>query len=350
MLCGVDDSPAVQRGVVVGRAGWAAREVASWPSREKTPQWVAERAERLAAETGLRCRVRDESALAAEGFGGILGVGQGSVHPPRLIELAYAPRGSARRPHVVLVGKGITFDTGGLSLKRSDGMVMMRRDVTGGAVVLAVLTALRDLDVPLRVTGLICAAENAIGGGAQRPGDVIRHHGGRTSEVLNTDAEGRLVLADGLAYAAASLRPDVLVDVSTLTHAVTMTLGRTLGGMYSDDDALAAALLAAGERAGEPLWRLPLVDDYEADIASDVADARNTGGAIGGVGAGSITAALFLRPFAAGVPWAHLDLSSAAESTKDADVWTEGPTGFGARALLAWLTSPDPLAGVRRAG
>ena len=346
VLCGVDDSEAVRRGIVLGRAGWQAREVATWPSRDKSPAWVADRAVTLAAETGLECRVWDEQELASDGFGGIVGVGKGSTRPPRLVQLGYRPEGGPSRGHVVLVGKGITFDTGGLWLKPRDAMMTMKRDVTGGAVVLAVLGALRALDVRLRVTGLVAAAENAIGSGAQRPGDVVRHPGGRTSEVVNTDAEGRLVLADGLAYAAGSLRPDVLVDVATLTGAVKVALGRFLGGLYADDDALAAALLAAGRDAGEPLWRLPLVDEYLPDIASDVADARNMGGAAGMQGAGSIAAALFLRPFAGGVPWAHLDLSSVGDASSDADVWTEGPTGFGARALLTWLTGPDPLAGI----
>jgi leucyl aminopeptidase len=337
---------AVHVGVTCGRASRLAREIATWPSREKSPEWLAQRAVALAADAGLDCRVRDEHALAREGFGGLVGVGCGSTRPPRLVELAYRP-GVEAHQHVVLVGKGITFDTGGLSLKPAEGMSTMKRDVTGGGVVLAVMGALRSLDVGLNVTGLVAAAENAIGSGAQRPGDVVRHPGGRSSEVLNTDAEGRLVLADALAHAAGALDPDVLVDVATLTGAVKVALGRSLGGLFADDDALAEALLAAGRRAGEPLWRLPLVDDYLPDIASDIADARNTGGAAGLHGAGSIAAALFLRPFAGGVPWAHLDLSSVGDAARDADVWTEGPTGFGARVLLSWLTSPDPLAGVR---
>jgi leucyl aminopeptidase len=354
VLCAANGAPAdldeaVRVGTVRGRAGWQAREVASWPSREKTPSWIADRAVALAGETGLTVRVWDERELAADGFDGIVGVGKGSVRPPRLVQLTYRPRGRAFRRHVVLVGKGITFDTGGLSLKRGDGMVTMKRDVTGGAVVLAVMGALRALDVRVGVTGLVAAAENAIGPGAQRPGDVVRHPGGRTSEVANTDAEGRLVLADGLAFAARVLDPDVLVDVATLTGAVRVALGRSFGGLYADDDALADALLAAGRDAGEPLWRLPLVDEYLPDIASDVADARNSGGVVGMGNPSSITAALFLRPFAAGVPWAHLDLSGVGDSTKDTDVWTEGPTGFGARVLLTWLSRPDPLSGVRSA-
>ena len=355
VLCAPEDGhsravdEAVRVGIVRGRAGRLAREIATWPSREKSPVWLARRAVALAGEAGLDCRVLDEHQLAREGFGGLVGVGGGSTRPPRLVELAYRSTRPGAHRHVVLVGKGITFDTGGLSLKPAEGMTTMKRDVTGGAVVLAVMGALRSLGVGLNVTGLVAAAENAIGSGAQRPGDVARHPDGRTSEVLNTDAEGRLVLADALAHACATLRPDVLVDIATLTGAVKVALGRSFGGLYADDDALADALLAAGRDAGEPLWRLPLVDDYLPDIASDVADARNTGGAAGMRGGGSIAAALFLRPFAGGVPWAHLDLSSVGDAPRDAGVWTEGPTGFGARALLSWLTSADPLAGVRPA-
>ncbi len=354
VLAGLRDSDtaarsAVRRGEVFGLAGWRARAIATTPAREKTPQQLAAWAQEHGAAAGLdRISVWDEDALADHGCGGILGVGRASAHPPRLIRLDHRPRrrrGGAG--HVVLVGKGITFDTGGLSLKPPDAMMTMKRDVTGGAVVLAVMTALRDLDVGLRVTGLVAAAENAIGADAQRPGDVVTHPGGRTTEVLNTDAEGRLVLADALAYAAAELDPTVLVDVSTLTGAVKTALGTSLGGLYATDDALATALLAAGRDAGEPLWRLPLVDDYADDNASLVADSRNLGGASPTPsGAGSIAAALYLRPFAAGVPWAHLDLSSVGDATRDAGVWTPGPTGFGARLLLRWLTAADPLAGV----
>ena len=351
--CDLDDAvqgAALRRGAIIARAGWRSRAVASMPSRTKTPHWVAEQAVQLAADSGLECTVWDEHQLAADGFEAILGVGQGSAHPPRLIRLDYAPvaaQPEAPRRRVVLVGKGITFDTGGLWLKPTEGMATMRRDVTGGAVVLAVMSALRDLDVGLEVTGLVAAAENAVSGKAQRPGDVVRHHGGRTTEVVNTDAEGRLVLADALAYAVRALEPTVLVDVATLTGAVKVALGTTLGGLFASDDALADALLAAGQHAGEPLWRLPLVDDYVGELESQVADAQNMGGAgPSPSGAGSVVAALFLRPFTAGLPWAHLDLSSVGDARADVEVWTAGPTGFGARALLQWLTSTDPLAGV----
>ncbi|MDP9445204.1 MAG: leucyl aminopeptidase [Actinomycetota bacterium] len=337
---------ALERGLATARAGWRARAMAITPSNEKNPEVLAEWAAELAAEAGLERRVWDEEALAADGFGGLLGVGQGSVSPPRLIRLDYTPRRTGRQAaHVVLVGKGITFDTGGLSIKPREFMVNMKRDMTGGAVVLATMAALPDLDVPLRVTGLVAAAENSVSGSALRPGDVVRHYNGRTSEVLNTDAEGRLVLADALAYAVAELRPDAVVDVATLTGAVKTALGFSLGGLYATDDALAEALLSAGTAAGEPLWRLPLAADYEDLLESPVADANNAPG-----GPGSITAALFLEPFTGGLPWAHLDVASVGDAPEDRFEWSQGPTGFGARALLHWLETADPLAGVGTAG
>jgi leucyl aminopeptidase len=244
--------------------------------------------------------------------------------------------------HVVLVGKGITFDTGGLSIKPGEAMMTMKRDMTGGGVVLAVMAALADVDCQVKVTGLVPCAENAIGGNAMRPGDVLRHYGGRTSEVTNTDAEGRLVMADALAYAVEEIKPDVLVDVATLTGAMKLALGQRTGGFFATDDALADLLRTAAAAAGEPLWRMPLVEDYEAKLESKVADADNAAKG----GGGAITAALFLRHFTGGLPWAHLDIASVGDSPVDAYEWTMGATGFGARALLHWLELRDPLAGV----
>jgi len=191
------------------------------------------------------------------------------------------------------------------------------------------------------VTGLVPAAENAVGGSSLRPGDVVTHYGGRTSEVMNTDAEGRLVLADAMAFALDKLRPAVLIDVATLTGAVKVALGQWTGGYFANNDVLAEALAAAGEAAGEPLWRLPLEPDYEDTLASNVADATNAP-----AGPGAITAALFLQHFAGDVPWAHVDIASTGDAPSDSFEWTKGPSGFGARALLTWLTGPDPLAGM----
>ena len=259
---GSDDDRQVEldRGVVIGRTGWLARQFATTPSNEKDPAWLAARATELAAESGLEVTVWDEKKLAADGFGGILAVGKGSTRPPRFIRLDYVPDGADDdTPYVVLVGKGITYDTGGLSLKPREGMVSMKRDMTGGGSVIATLSALRELGAQVRVTGLICAAENMPSGTAYRPDDVIRHYGGRTTEVKNTDAEGRLVIADGLAYAVKELKPDVLVDIATLTGAIKVSLGSMLyGGLFATDDALADNLADAGRVSGEELWRMPL--------------------------------------------------------------------------------------------
>jgi leucyl aminopeptidase len=336
--------PVLERAVAVGGAGWRARMLATVPSNLKNPAWLAEQAEELAAEHGLAVQVWDEKQLAEQGFGGIVGVGQGSATPPRLIRLDYTPKRAGRgTPTVVLVGKGITFDTGGLTIKPGLAMVNMKRDMTGGAVVMATMAALEAVGCPLRVVGLIPAAENAVSGNSIRPGDVVRHYGGRTSEVTNTDAEGRLVLADALAYAVAELSPAVLVDVATLTGGIKVALGQQVGGLFANDDALADALFGAGETAGEPLWRFPLHAGYEDKLASKVADADN-----GPKHAQAITAALFLQHFVKDVPWAHLDLASVGDVPEDLHEWTTGPSGFGARALLAWLGTEDPLAGVGR--
>jgi leucyl aminopeptidase len=340
-LDGADHASALERGLALGGAGWRSRMLATVPSNLKSPQWLAEQAEQLADEVGLGYEVWDETKLAKQGFGGIIGVGQGSATPPRLIRLDYTPSGARRAPRVVLVGKGITFDTGGLSIKPAEGMTTMKRDMTGGAVVMAVLGALGTLGCPVRVTGLVPTAENAVGSSSLRPGDVVTHYGGRTSEVMNTDAEGRLVLADAMAYALDKLDPAVLIDVATLTGTVKVALGQWTGGYFANHDGLAEALAAAGAAAGEPLWRLPLEPDYEDTLTSNVADATNSPG-----GPGAITAALFLQHFAGDVPWAHFDIASTGDAPTDSFEWTKGPTGFGPRALLTWLCGPDPLAGI----
>jgi leucyl aminopeptidase len=346
VLAGLPDAlaPVLDRAIAVGGAGWRSRMLCTVPSNVKNPPWLAAQAEAIAAEAGLDITVWDETRLAAEGFGGIVAVGQASATPPRLIRLDYTPPKAGRRtPTVALVGKGITFDTGGLSIKPGEAMVNMKRDMTGGAVVMATLAALADVGCPVRVVGLVAAAENAVAGNALRPGDVIRHYDGRTSEVTNTDAEGRLVLADALGYAVAEVKPDVVVDVATLTGAMKVALGQRLGGFFANDDALADTLRAASLAAGEPLWRFPLTDSYESKLSSPVADADN-----GPSGPGAIMAALFLQHFVGDVPWAHLDIASAGDSPDEHHEWTTGPTGFGARALLQWLGSERPLEAIGR--
>ena len=339
-----EDEPVVERAVAVGRAAWRSRMLAWVPANLKNPAWLADQAVAAAKESGLEVRVWDEAALTRDGFGGIVAVGRASDSPPRLVRLDYTPSGrrSARKqPPVVLVGKGITFDTGGLSLKPGEAMLTMKRDMTGGGVVISTMAALAAVGCPVPVVGLVAAAENSVSGDALRPGDVVRHWGGRTSEVTNTDAEGRLVLADALAYAVAELEPAALVDVATLTGAIKVALGQQVGGLFANDDALADVLRDSGTVSGEPLWRLPLASVYEEKIGSRIADADNAGG-----GPGAITAALFLQHFVGGVPWAHLDVASTGDSPEDRFEWNKGPTGFGARLLLEWLGRDDPLAGI----
>ncbi len=238
----------------------------------------------------------------------------------------------------MLVGKGITFDSGGLSLKPNDGMKLMKTDMAGGAAVIAVMSALASLGVRARVTGLVAAAENMPSGSAYRPGDVITQYAGRSVEVLNTDAEGRLVLADAIAYADAELDPDVVVDIATLTGAARIALGTSIGALYSTDDDVAEGLLAAGRATGDELWRMPLPEDYLDALDSPVADLAHVArsGTAGGY-AGSIAAALFLREFTGGRPWAHLDVAGAARASSDDGEVTKGGTGFGTRLLLSWL-------------
>lgn len=327
---------AIERGTVRAHATALARDLANTPAGEKDPSWLAARAEQVATEAGLDIRVRGEKELAEGGFGGLLAVGGGSARPPRLIELSYQP-GEAADRHIVLVGKGITFDSGGLSLKPNEGMKTMKTDMAGGGAVIAVMGALRALGVRARVTGLVAAAENMPSGSSMRPGDVITHFGGTTSEMLNADAEGRLVLADALAYADAELAPDAVVDVATLTGAAKVALGLRHAALFATDDDLAAALTRAGTAAGEPVWRLPLAADYRAAIDSDLADVANIGR--GGFGAGATTAALFLREFAGDRPWAHLDIAGPGRATADDAEITRGATGYGVRLLLDWLTA-----------
>jgi leucyl aminopeptidase len=336
---GCDLVEAVARGQAAVRAVHLARDLTNTPAAEKSPAWLGAAVARGLEPVGVRVLVRDERWLAEAGFGGVLAVGGGSARPPRLIEARWRPGGS-RGPHVVLVGKGITFDSGGLSIKPADAMPPMKTDMAGGAAVLAAVQAAAALGLPIRVTALVPAAENHVSGSAYRPGDVIRHHGGRTTEVLNTDAEGRLVLADALAYAVRRHQPDALVDVATLTGAMKISLGLRTAGLFATDDTLATALLAAAGVAGEPAWRMPLVEDYLPALRSEVADAVN---APGGGAAGAIVAALFLRPFAGGVPWAHLDIAGPARAGTDDGEVTRGGTGYAVRLLLRWLES---LAGV----
>ena len=342
----VSDVMVGQRAIAAGQvhagATLAARIMIHTPSNTKDPAWMADRAQEVADASGLRIRVLDEADLARQGFGGLVAVGAGSVRPPRLVQLDWEPDGSHDARHVVLVGKGITFDSGGLSLKPPDMQVGMKTDMSGAAAVCAVMGALAQrAPRGLRVTGLLCLAENLPGATATRPGDVVTHHGGLTSEVVNTDAEGRLVLGDGLDYAVDDLAADVVVDIATLTGAATLGLGRRHAALFSNSDALADGLAAAGEAAGESMWRMPLHADYAALIASEVADQANAESKPG-PGPGAITAALFLQRFVGSTPWAHLDIAGVGRSDGERDDLPKGGTGFGARALLRWLEAGAP--------
>jgi leucyl aminopeptidase len=330
----VGNASALAAARVIAEATYLARDLTNMPSLEKSPAWFAERIEKAAGNRpGLRVSVRDPQQLAAEGFGGILAVGAGSSRGPRLLELGWRPRGARR--HVVLIGKGVTFDSGGICIKPRDGMKLMRKDMGGAAAICAATLGAAALNLPVRITALAPLAENMVSGGAFRPGDVVRHYGGQTSEILNTDAEGRLVLADVLAYAVRRLRPDVIVDLATLTGANAVALGKRTAALYSDNDELADQLAAAGAAAGEKMWRLPLVDDYLEQIGSDLADVANSSEG----GAGSITAALFLREFVGSARdiWAHLDMSAPAWVDGADGELVKGATGWGVRTLLRWL-------------
>ena len=323
---------ALARGRVLAEATCYARDLITTPAAEMTPNRLAQEARRLARSHHLGVRIFDEAALRRHGMGAILGVAQGSAQPPRLIELRYRPHGRPRK-RIAIVGKGITFDSGGLSLKNPEAMQGQKRDMAGGAAVLGVMSALAALRPAVEVTGYVAAAENMPSGRAIRPGDIVRAANGKTIEVLNTDAEGRLVLADALSHAAAQ-QPDQIVDLATLTAAVGAALGRRYAGIMGTDAAVVQGLIAAGKRAGENLWELPLVDEYRNDIVSRVADLKNTGEGY----AGTIIGGLFLREFVGKVPWAHIDFSSTVQVDKPAPAHPIGATGFGVRTLLQYIT------------
>ena len=329
-------APEIQRAEVMAKYVWHVRDLIHTPSNIKTPAWMAEQAKVLTKKSDLSIKVLSGKEL--EEFGGLLAVGNSSPKPgPRFIEVTYAPKGSNAWPHVVLVGKGITFDTGGVSLKRPyDLMIGMKSDMAGAAAVLGVISAMPEIKPRVRVTALLMCAENALSRTAQRPGDVIRQYGGTTVEVINTDAEGRLVLADGLAYADKNLNPDYLVDIATLTDAATSSLSRSYAAMYTRDLGLAKSLSALGEKSGDRVWHMPLLDDYKGALASDVADFNHTANRAK-FSAGSVTAALFLEHFAGKRKWVHLDIAGPARSDNDAGENPKGGTGFGVRLLIDWI-------------
>ena len=322
------------------------RDLIHTPSNIKNPLWMAQQAKKVADEKGLSIKVLAGKEIAQ--FGGLVAVGMSSPTPgPRFIELSYIPKkiakskvkSAAALPHIVIVGKGITYDTGGVSLKRPyDMMVPMKSDMAGSAAALGAISAIADLQPNIRVSVLMMCAENALSGTAQRPSDVITQYGGTTVEIINTDAEGRLVLADGLAYADKNLDPDYLVDIATLTGAATLGLGRQYAAMYTRDNKLAASLSAIGDTSGERVWHMPLVDDYGDSLESDIADLNHAADKHD-YSAGSVTAALYLEHFVGDRKWVHLDIAGTARSESDSGENPKGGTGYGVRLLVDWILS-----------
>ncbi len=316
------------RGTEVAEAVALARDLVNEPAAGKPPATLAALAEGLADDPRIRVKVHDESDIIEGGFGGLAGVAAGAHVPPRLVEVWYEPAGAGAL--LALVGKGVVFDSGGLSLKKPDAMESMKTDMAGAAAVLAAVQAIAGLDLPVRVLAITPLTENMPGGGAIRPGDVVRARNGKTIEVLNTDAEGRLLLADGLSLAAEAA-PDLIVDLATLTGACRVALGDKIAGVWSNDAAALGRLEAAAARAGERVWPMPLPDDYRSNIDSDIADMKNTGGRHGA----AINAALLLREFVGDVPWVHLDVAGPARWPESEHYQSKGGSGFGVRTLVA---------------
>jgi leucyl aminopeptidase len=323
---------ALDRASVLAEATALARDLTNTPAGDFYPESFVLEARRVAKGLPLTVRVLTEKELRAGKYGGILGVGQGSNKPPRLVEIRYRPQGAKR--HVALVGKGITFDSGGINLK-TDGLDWMKMDMAGGAAVLGAMLAIGRLKPKVNVTALICSAENMPGGKALHPGDVITMKGGKTVEIGNTDAEGRLVMADGIVHARELLKADVVVDIATLTGACMIALGDKAFGVFGNRQAEVEAMLRAADDAGERAWQLPLYDDYRKKIDSEIADIRNIGDRYGG----AITAGLFLREFAGDTPWLHLDIAGPARSTVEEFENPKGATGVGVRTLVRYVES-----------
>jgi len=304
-----------------------ARDLVNESPIYKSPTEMARIADEMAGRVGLRIKVWEEDEIEAEGLGGLWGVSLGADTPPRLVELWHEPEGA--EAFLAIVGKGIVFDSGGLSLKPPAGMETMKTDMAGAAAVFGAMQAIAELGLPIKVLGITPLTENMPGGAAQRPGDVLTARNGKTIEVLNTDAEGRLVLADGLSLAVEQ-EPDLVVDMATLTGACMIALGDKIAGLFGTVDG-AEQVQAAAEAAGERVWPLPLPADYRKKIDSDVADMKNTGPRYGG----AINAALLLKEFVGDVPWAHIDIAGPARASDTEHYVLKGGTGFGVRTMVA---------------
>ena len=327
-----------ERGRVISEANLSARALVNAPSNTKSPQSMALTAQNLASEHGLRCEVWDEDKLREEKMDSLYAVGMGSDNKPRFIILEHAPQGHEDEAPVVLVGKGMTFDSGGYSIKPAASMEDMKDDMAGAAVVLGVMEAVGRTKPARRIIGLIPTAENMVAGNAMRPGDIISARNGLTIEVLNTDAEGRLILADALSYAT-ELKPRAIIDYATLTGAIRIALGTEGAGLFSNDDALSEGVAKSGEKTGDKVWRFPLWDEYKDYMKGTISDLKNIGPERA---AGSIAAAIFLEKFVgAGIPWAHLDIAAVSLLREDRPLCARGATGFGVRLTLDWLEQLD---------
>jgi leucyl aminopeptidase len=319
---------AVERGQILGESSNLARAFANEPSNVLTPRVFADRATQIAKDAGVRVEILDEKDIARLGMGLLLGVAKGSVEPPRVIVLHHEPAGAPDAPVLGLVGKGITFDTGGISIKPAEGMERMKDDMAGGAAVICAMRAISLLKAPIRVVGVVPTTENMPGGRAMKPGDILTGASGKTVEVINTDAEGRLILGDGLWYAQ-QLGATHLVDVATLTGACVVGLGKTVSGLFGRPDAWRDAVQTVAQKAGDRCWPMPLYDEYFDQIRSEIADMMNSGGRAGG----ACTAAIFLKEFAGTLPWAHMDVAGTAWADEGKPYQAKGPIGIAVRTL-----------------
>ncbi len=331
VFTGIDDQEALNAGETLATGVSLARDLVNAPGLDLFPERLAGRAWEMASDFGLECTVYDRAALQEMGAGAIVGVGQGSLREPRLIHLVYRPEGQSLGV-AGFVGKAITFDTGGVSLKPPDGMRNMKMDMAGGAAVIGAMRAIAELKPPFTVHGVIAAAENMPSHSSYRPGDVLKTLSGKTVEITNTDAEGRLVLADALTFTARQ-GAEFMIDLATLTGASVVAVGNSAASLFGTDDALVQDVLQAAEFSGERMWHMPLWDDYRQDLDSDIADIVNSGNRDGG----AIKAALFLKEFTHDVPWVHLDIAGPAWSTKEEGYRIKCGTGFGAHTLVTLL-------------
>jgi leucyl aminopeptidase len=330
----------VERGRIMAEAANTARDMANEPANYLTPTDMSERAQKVAADAGIECDVYGPGWITEKGMGGLLGVAAGSVQEPRFIVMRYNGAGDA--PPIALVGKGITFDTGGISLKPAANMEEMKGDMTGGASVIAAMGAIGKIKPRINVIGIVPATENMPGGRATKPGDVLVTMLGKTIEVINTDAEGRLVLADGLAYAVEQ-KATAIVDIATLTGAISIALGNVAFGAMTNNEAQFQRVKAAADAAGEKVWELPMWDEYKDQIKSEVADMKNTGGR----NAGSITAAMLLREFVGDTPWVHLDIAGVDNFDHEKGVIVKGASGIPVRTLIHWALQSAEASGVK---